>query len=154
MASTSRPGAMSLLDKYASIITSIEDARQRVATAQANLECTNEKIPNLREERNNMLAETKSAKMEKVWIETNLKEEKSEHRSKIAKKECAEREHRTAKSEYDGIRRRIEDERVDFLEHCREFRASCKRMRVATSILVLDGGGNFDAKDASDQADP
>eukprot|EP00585_Thalassiosira_rotula_P010842 CAMPEP_0196138248 /NCGR_PEP_ID=MMETSP0910-20130528/5952_1 /TAXON_ID=49265 /ORGANISM="Thalassiosira rotula, Strain GSO102" /LENGTH=530 /DNA_ID=CAMNT_0041398827 /DNA_START=481 /DNA_END=2073 /DNA_ORIENTATION=+ len=153
MASTSRPGAMSLLDKYASINTSIEDARRRVATAQSNLERTNEKIHNLREERNNMLVETESAKMEKVRIETNLKEEKSEHRSKVAEKECAEREHRAAKSEYDGMRRRIDDERVEFLERCREFRASCKRMRVAASILVLDGGGNFDAKDASDEAD-
>jgi len=43
----------------------------------------------------------------------------------------------------------VDDERTSFLERCREFRASCKRMRVAASILVLDGGGNFDAgKDA------
>ena len=52
------------------------------------------------------------------------------------------------------MRKRIDTERIEFLERCREFRASTKRTRVAASILVLDGGGNFDAaKDTTDDVD-
>ena len=52
------------------------------------------------------------------------------------------------------MRKRIDTERIEFLERCREFRESCKRRRVAASILVLDGGGNFDAaKDTTDEVD-
>ena len=52
------------------------------------------------------------------------------------------------------MRKRIDTERIEFLERCREFRASTKRTRVAASILVLDGGGNFDAaKDTTDEVD-
>ena len=141
---------MSLLDKYASINSSIEDARRRVAEVRSKLERSNDKIQELREGRNGMLEEADHAKMEQSRIEADLKEAKKDHRTKLSEKDRAQREHRLAKSQHDGMRRRIDDERMGFLERCREFRASCKRMRVAASILVLDGGGTFDAaKDAS-----
>ncbi|KAL7543287.1 hypothetical protein ACHAXR_012605 [Thalassiosira sp. AJA248-18] len=153
MAATSRPGAMSLLDKYSSINSSIEDARRRVAEVRSNLERSNEKISNLREERDGMLVETEAANLEKLRIQADLNEAKGEHHSKLSEKDRMRREHQLAKSEHDGMRRRTDDERMEFLERCREFRASCKRMRVAATILVLDGGDNFDAKDASDDMD-
>lgn len=153
MAATNRPGAMGLLDKYAQINSSIEDARRRVAEVRSNLERANDKIHNLREEKNGTLVEIETAKSETSQLESDLKEAKATHRSKLAEKDRVEREHRLAKSEYDGVRSMIDDERNSFLERCREFRASCKRMRVAASILALDGGGNFDAKDASDDVD-
>ena len=155
MATATRPGAMSLLDKYASINSSIEDARRRVAEVRTSLERTNEKIHSLREERNGMLAKTEAAKADRSSIEAGLKRIKGEQRTKQLEKDGVQREHQLAKTTFDGARRRIDQERLDFLERCREFRASCKRMRVAASLLVLDGGGNnFDAKDvASDGVD-
>ena len=136
---TSRPGAMSLLDKYASINASIEDARKRVAATRTQLESTNAAIEKLCEERNGMTEETESAKADASRIQFDLKEAIAERNAKLNAKTRVEREFQMAKREYHETRQRMDAERMDFLEQGREFRASCKRMRVAASILVLDG---------------
>lgn len=149
-----RPGAMSLLDKFASINASIDDARRRVAEFRSSLERANDRIQGLREERNGMAVEAERAAAEKSRLESDLREAREAHRAAVAERDRAERERQVAASEEKRARKRVDDERAAFLERCREFRASCKRMRVAASILVLDGGGSFDAKaDASDEQD-
>jgi chromosome segregation ATPase len=141
---TSRPGAMSLLDKYSSINASIEDARRRVVEVRSALERANEKNLSLREERNGMLAEAERAASDQMRLAAELKEAKVAHRAKLAEMEGVRRDHRIARSEYDGARRRIDEERIAFLEGCREFRSAIKRVRVASSIFVLEGGEDFD----------
>ncbi|KAL3794122.1 hypothetical protein ACHAW5_009956 [Stephanodiscus triporus] len=141
---TSRPGAMSLLDKYSSINASIEDARRRVAEVRSALERANEKNISLREERNGMLAEAERAASDQMRLAAELKEAKVAHRAKLAEMEGVRRDHRIARSEYDGARRRIDEERIAFFERCREFRSAIKRVRVASSIFVLEGGEDFD----------
>ncbi|KAL9189081.1 hypothetical protein ACHAXT_011571 [Thalassiosira profunda] len=144
----SRPGAMSLLDKYAQINASIDDARRRVADARAALEQKQSHSARLRDEREGMLAETEAANAEKAKLETDLKAAKDTFKAKATEREGVERAHRLAKKQHAAMRARIDDERNAFLERGREFRASCKRTRVAASLLVLDGGcGPFDAKD-------
>lgn len=142
-AAASRPGggAMSLLDKYASINASIEDARRRVAEVRSNLDECNQNIQSLVEERSGMEAETEQAKKDMSRLKAELKEAEKMHQTKLAEKERVEKDQRLAKSEYDKMNRFIEDERMEFLERCREFRSSVKRLRVASSILVLEGGG-------------
>lgn len=152
----SRPaGAMSLLDKYASINTSIEDARRRVTEVRSTLESCNLKIASLVEERNGMQAETEAANNDKVRLLAQLKEASKLHATKLMEKERVQNNQRLAKSEYDKMRRFIEDERMDFLERGREFRSECKRLRVASSILVLEGGagGSLNDNDMTDEAD-
>ena len=134
----SQPGAMSLLDKYASLNSSIEDARRRVAETRSQLESTNLMIENLREENHGMIEETQSAKADMSRIEFELREITKERNLKVDGKTHVEREHQMSKREYDNLRGRIENERMKFLERCREFRASCKRMRAAASILAMD----------------
>ncbi|KAL7464639.1 hypothetical protein ACHAXS_004973 [Conticribra weissflogii] len=136
--STSRPGAMSLLDKYAAINASIEDARKRVASTRADIESINSEIENIREERDRMIGETQSKKEQKLRLENHLKEASMERITKLKEKMRIEKEFITVKRELSETRRRIDEERIKFLERGREFRASCKRMRVAASILVLD----------------
>ena len=136
-----RPGAMSLLDKYSELNSSIEDARRRVAEVRTNLERTNIQIHSLREGCNTMLVETDRATTDKTKLEIELKAAKESHRVKVGEMEDAKREHRIAKSVYDGVRRRIDGERSSFIERCREFRSAVKRLRVASSIFVLDGAG-------------
>ena len=132
---------MSLLDKYASINASIEDARRRVAEVRSNLDECNQNIQSLVEERSGMEAETEQAKKDMSRLKAELKEAEKMHQTKLAEKDRVEKDQRLAKSEYDKMNRFIEDERMEFLERCREFRSSVKRLRVASSILVLEGGG-------------
>ena len=136
-----RPGAMSLLDKYSELNSSIEDARRRVAEVRTNLERTNNQIHSLREGCTSLLAETDRAANDKTKLEMELKAAKECHRGKVGEMEGVKREHRIAKSVYDGVRRRIDDERSAFLDRCIEFRSAVKRLRVASSIFVLDGAG-------------
>ena len=136
-----RPGAMSLLDKYSELNSSIEDARRRVAEVRTNLDRTNNQIHSLREGCNTMLVETDRATTDKTKLEIELKAAKECHRVKVGEMEGVKREHRIAKSVYDGVRRRIDGERSSFIERCREFRSAVKRLRVASSIFVLDGAG-------------
>ena len=147
------PRCVSLLDKYASINTSIDDARRRVTEIRSKLDQSNLKIQNLCEERNSMKAETEQANRDKLRLLAQLKEAKERQSTKQMERDRLRRDRLVAKSEYDNMRRHIEDARMDFLERCREFRSSCKRLRVASSILVLDGGGDFKAKDDTDEVD-
>ena len=97
--STKKPnGAMSLLDKFAQINSSIEDARRKVGEVRARLEQTNENINNTREEKTLMLEQTEQAKTEKIHIEKDLKEAKMEHLAKLSEKERVQREQRLAKT--------------------------------------------------------
>ena len=91
-------GAMSLLDKFAQINSSIEDARRKVGEVRARLEQTNENINNTREEKTLMLEQTEQAKTEKIRIEKDLKEAKIEHSAKLSEKERVQREQRLAKT--------------------------------------------------------
>jgi septal ring factor EnvC (AmiA/AmiB activator) len=150
---TTRPGAMSLLDKYAQINANIEEARRRVASTRSALESANQSIENLRDEREGMLHETAVAKSELARLEERLKGEKVQKKEKLNEKERAEREHRLVKKECNDTRRQMDRERLAFLERCREFRSSCKRMRVAATLLVLDGGGAFDMEGSLSEND-
>ncbi len=144
-----------MLDKYSSINSSIEDARRRVAEVRSALERTEEKILSLREARNSMLAEAERAASDRIRLASELKEAKEAQRTKFAELDGVRRNHRIAGSGYDSARRRIDEERIAFLERCREFRSAIKRMRVASSIFVLDGGvDNVDPnKVATDEVD-
>ena len=154
-APASRPGAMSLLDKYSSINSSIEDARRRVAEVRSALERTEEKILSLRESRNGMLAEAERAASDQIRLASELKEAKDAHRTKLVEMDGVRHDHRITRLGYEGARRRIDEERIAFLERCREFRSAIKRMRVESSIFVLGGGGdNFESnKVATDEVD-
>lgn len=151
---TAKPGAMSLLDKYATINASIEDARRRVASSRAEVVAINAKIEDLHESRAEMVQQTADANADVSKLTIELEKISSEQHEKIAEKNRVERENKLAKCVCNDTKNRIENERVEFLDRCREFRASCKRIRAAASILVLEGGvGNFDARDATDEID-
>lgn len=142
-----RPGAITLLDKYSELNSSIEDARRRVVEVRTNLERTNNQIHSLRVGCSTMLAETDRATTDKTKLEIELKAAKECHRYKVQEMEGVKREHRIAKAVYDGVRRRIDGERSAFLEQAREFRLAVKRLRVASSIFILDGAGLSEVDD-------
>lgn len=97
-----------------------------------------------------MLLEIEQAITDKSRLELDLRwEVKKDNLKKQTEKERAERELQLAKKKKIAVKNRMDSERLAFLERCREFRASCKRTRVAASILVLEGE-NYDVKDTSD----
>lgn len=98
-----------------------------------------------------MLLEIEQAITDKSRLELDLRwEVKKDNLKKQTEKERAERELQLAKKKKIAVKNRMDSERLAFLERCREFRASCKRTRVAASILVLEGE-NYDVKDAPDK---
>ena len=99
-----------------------------------------------------MLEETNTAKTEELELAAQLKEVKIEYTVKEEEKHRVLKEQRLATLEHDGVKKRIETERIAFLERCREFRASIKKTRIEASLLVLDGGINFGVKDASNES--
>ena len=155
-ATPTRPGAISLLDKYAAINSSIEDSRRRVTDVRSNLEQCNLRILTLVEERNGMEAENEQANNDKSKLLTELKEAETLHQAKMMERDRVQSDQRLVKSEYDKMRRFIDDERMEFLEHCREFRSSCKRLRAESSILVLGGGvgGELNENDTANEGGP
>ena len=46
-----------------------------------------------------------------------------------------------------------DDERLALLESCLEFRSSCKRIRAATTILILNGCATFDVEGDLNETD-
>ena len=138
---TSRPGAMSLLDKYAQINQNIEEARKRVTATRSSLESTSLSIETLQSQRSTMESDTALAKDEQSRFEREYKQVEATFHRTMEDKRRVEGEHRLAQREFNDAKRQIESERMAFLERCREFRSSCKRMKVAATILVLDGGG-------------
>jgi hypothetical protein len=155
-ATPTRPGAISLLDKYAAINSSIEDSRRRVTEVRSNLEHCNLRILTLVEERNGMEAENEQANKDKSKLLTELKKAEKLHQAKMMERDRVQSDQRLVKSEYDKMRRFIDDERMEFLEHCREFRSSCKRLRAESSILVLGGGvgGELNENDTANEGGP
>lgn len=148
LSNPTRPGAMSLLDKYAAINANIEEARRRVASTRSELESTQQRIENLQNDRRAMEGETTAANEELARLEEELKRSKIEHTEKLDEKQRIDAEYRLACDENSNAKRHIDSERLSFLERCREFRSSCKRMKVAATLLVLDGGGGgFDKED-------
>lgn len=150
---------MSLLDKYASINAGIEDARRKVAATRGNLDSINAKIDDLRDNRSEARQEIIVANTDTSKLKMELEKITTEYHEKIAVKNRMEKENNMAKSLYNNTKRRIENERDDFLDRCREFRASCGRVRAAASILVLEGGvggsenDEFDARESTDEID-
>ena len=134
---TAKPGAMSLLDKYATINASIEDARRRVASSRAEVVAINAKIEDLHESRAEMVQQTADANADVSKLTIELEKISSEQREKIAEKNRVERENKLAKCVCNDTKNRIENERVEFLDRCREFRASCKRITHVRRLQEL-----------------
>ena len=87
-----------------------------------------------------MEADISVANDEIVAFQEELKSVKSELNRKMEEKQRVEGEYRLATKELNDAKRQMDSERLAFLERCREFRSSCKRMRIAATILVLEGG--------------
>ena len=104
----SRPGAISLLDKYASINSSIEDSRRRTTEVRSNLEQCNLKILTLVEEQNGMETENEQANKDKLRLLAELKEAEKLYQKKMMEKDRVQSDQRLAKLEYDKMRRFIE----------------------------------------------
>ena len=114
----------------------------------------NVKIQDLRENRAEMIHQTNEANADASKLQTELEKYREELRTKMAEKERIEKEKDMAVRAFNDTKKLIARERRDFLERCQEFRTSCKKIRTAASILVLDGeGGNFDLRHSVDEMD-
>ena len=145
--------SLSIIESFNNINSSIESARQRSSDLRKEIDRVQTAAQRAQEQRERYVEEAEEARKEAAGIDTELEVANRERRSQIEEKDKAQRGNDQARKEHDALRRRIDEERVAFLDRCREFRAECKRMRVAASLLVLDGGCQFEAKDASDEAD-
>ena len=145
--------SLSIIETFNHINSSIESARKRSSDLRREIDRVQTASQQAQELRERCVEEAEEARKEAAGIDTELAAASLKRRARAEELEKAQRENELAKREHEALRRRIDEERVAFLDRCREFRAECKRMRVAASLLVIDGGCQFEAKDASDEVD-
>ena len=91
--------------------------------------------------------ETTAAREETTSFEKELKQAKLDCEKQTKEIVRIKMEYQLAKREVNDVKRQIDEERLAFLDRCREFRSSCKRMKAAATILVLEDGGVCDEGD-------
>jgi len=149
----SSSASFSIIEKFNSINASIESARQRSSDVRREIDRVVTSAQRAQELRERYVEEAEEARKEAAGIDKELAVANRERRARVEEQERAQRENDQVRKEHEALRRRIDEDRVAFLDRCREFRSECKRMRVAASLLVLDGGCQFEARDASDEVD-
>jgi hypothetical protein len=119
--STAQAGAIHLLEKYTALNRSMDDARCENVRIQSEKETIRQEIDRLKQERVDMEAQTVQAR-----DETRLHSDVQD-----ALRKCKEVESSHAQA-------LLEQERLDFLEQSRDFRTTCKRMRLSASKVGHD----------------
>lgn len=132
---TAQAGAINLLEKYTALNRSIDDARHENAQIQSKKESILQQVEKLRGERVDAQAQTTQAREDTVTLNKQVQEE-------LVK--CAELEDGHAQALLDKMETRrqlefakqyVQEQRHEFLEKSRDFRTTCKRMRLSASAV-------------------
>ena len=136
--STAQAGAIHLLEKYTALNRCMDDARSENARIQSEKETIRQEIERLEQERVDMEAQTVQARDESSTLHKDVQD---------ALVKCTELEKRHAQALLEKMEARrqldlaktlVEQQRQDFLEQSRDFRTTCKRMRLSASAVGED----------------
>lgn len=130
--------AMNLFEKYSCLNQSIDETREILKQVRWKIEQTNESIESTRQERDSMQRDTSTAHAEANDFHRQVDEAyeklskiQTEHSRILMEKQRAERQ-------LEGVKSFVEENRRQFLDQSREFRASCKRVRLRANDLGLE----------------
>jgi predicted nuclease with TOPRIM domain len=137
MTSSSTPGdgAINLLEKYTTLNRSMDDARRENAKIQAEMESIRLEIEKLQSQRVEMKAPTKQAQDETASLHTRVNDALDEYNKLEQRHSQALLNKTEACRQLQFTKSYIDSSRLDFLQQSRDFRTTCKRMRLSASAV-------------------
>lgn len=137
MTSSSTPGdgAINLLEKYTTLNRSMDDARRENAKIQAEMESIRLEIEKLQSQRVEMKAQTKQAQDETASLHTRVNDALDEYNKLEQRHSQALLNKTEACRQLQFTKSYIDSSRLDFLQQSRDFRTTCKRMRLSASAV-------------------
>ena len=132
----STSGAMALFDKYAGMSKCIEETRKDNTQLQTELESIHQSIQLTKEEQIEMEEQIKQEQLEYARFQNQIKEVKTQTMELAQKKKHAMQIEQSSKDKLQSVKSTVEQERIDFLTRCSEFRKSCERMRISAADVL------------------
>ena len=138
-------GAMALLEKYSTLNSHIETARQSITEESAALEALQTTLGDLRSDRASLISDAAAAASERDGrLARHLRRALREYDDRAAARDAAQRDLDGAWREEEAARRGAGEGRLAFLERRREFRRACRQVRLVASAHRHEGRGGGD----------
>ena len=130
--------AMNIFEKYSSLNRGIEDTRNAMKATKDKMEEIHQAIRTSRQERASMQRDIGVAHQEANDFHQQVDQGNETIFQLQADQSRAMAEQRRAQRELEGVKAFVEEQRRQFLDRSREFRASCKRVRLRASSMGLE----------------
>ena len=130
--------AMSLFERFSNINRGIDEAREEMKQMRRKTEEIQESIEKTRQEKATMEADSTTAYEEANEFYQRVDDACAELSKLQSEKSRALMEKQKAQRELDVVKAFVDEHRSEFLNQSREFRASCKRVRLRASDLGLE----------------
>ena len=150
---------MALLEKYSALNRGMDESRRENSLTKSMMESVRQQIERLRVERQDLEAQTQVAREDTVDLHKDVQEALAKLRELEDKHAQALLEKMGAQWRVEFTKQYVDDQRQRFLETSRDFRTTCKRMRLSASAVgddtviskaFLERHGGFYSDDESD----
>lgn len=132
---TTGAGAINLLEKYTTLNRSMDDARRENSQIQAEKESIQLEIDKLQTQRVEMQEQTQQARDETGVLSTRVNEALDEYNKLEQRHAQALLDKTEAHRQLQFTKSFIDSSRLEFLQQSRDFRTTCKRMRLSASSV-------------------
>ena len=137
-ASASATAAMNIFEKFSSLNRSIEETRQTLKATQIKIEEIQHSIQTSRQEQATMKDDIQAAQKESNHFHQQVDQGNETLFQLQADQSRAMVEQRRAQRELENVKMFVEEQRRQFLERSRDFRASCRRARFSAATMGLE----------------
>lgn len=138
VASASATAAMNIFEKFSSLNRSIEETRQTMKAIRIKIEEIQQSIQTSRQEQTTMKRDIQVAQKESNEFHQQVDQGNETLFQLQADQSRAMVEHRRAQRELENVKMFVEEQRRQFLERSRDFRASCRRARFSAATMGLE----------------
>jgi len=136
--STAQAGAINLLEKYTLLNRGMDDARRENARIQSEKESIHQQIERLRLERVDMEEQTVQAREDTITLNKDIQDALTKYAEVEDRHAQALLAKMEARRQLEFAKQNVEEQRQDFLGKSRDFRTTCKRMRLSASAVGED----------------
>ena len=136
--SSSSAGAMGLFEKYTALNRGMDDARREYTRIQSEKESIRQQMERLQVERVEMEAQTTQAREDTVGLNRDVQDALVKYAELEDRHAQALLEKMEARRQLEFAKNYVEEQRQEFLGGSRDFRTTCKRMRLSASAIGED----------------
>jgi len=133
---SSSDAAMSIMEKYQSLMSGIEEARRETTQLQEEKENFTNEIEKLYADRSHMEAEEQNAREESAALQEKIKKVLEEKNFSSSSDLLTERNYQRRRVEF--LKNYMAEQRRNFWEESRQFRSAIKRLKLASTEVGLD----------------